>query len=534
MGFFTARQKMGAAALILGLSAVLSRFMGLARDKVISWQFGAAPEADMYFAAFVVPDIINYLLAGGFMSITLIPLLAKGFREDEAKTWSFFSCVFCWMLSGSLVFTLAGILCANPLARLVAPGFSEAQWDRLAFFMRLVLPAQVFFLSGACFTALLFLRRQFSVPALTPLIYNGFIIVCGLLLPFYPLLAGKGQYDASFGMTGYCIGVSLGAAAGAFALPFWTARRGGLRLSPVFRHEWLPGFLFIALPLMLGQTVVMLDEQFLRVFGSLLGDGCVSLLNYGRRISQVPVGLMGQAIAVASFPFLAQLLAEKDYGSFNSTLRDALATGVSLIVPLALWMTSAAWPILSIIFQGGRFGPAETMAALPLTRIMLAFTPFWVIYMVIVRAFYAYGDTITPALYGTIVTAVCIPLYYWTAVPLGPWAVAALSGLGVCIYVLWLMLIWRRRYTGEPFIGLFGLSLKALLCGAPAACASWLAADYCSSLKMPPFPAALLGLFSSLAVFALFFLPLCRIFAPSILSAAMQFAGRRFSRKQKN
>ena len=74
-------QRMGIAALLLAASNLLSRLMGLVRDKVISWQFGAGEEADLYFAAFVVPDIINYLLAGGFLSITLLPLLAKCFQK---------------------------------------------------------------------------------------------------------------------------------------------------------------------------------------------------------------------------------------------------------------------------------------------------------------------------------------------------------------------------------------------------------------------------------------------------------------------
>ena len=106
---------MGAAALILAASTVLSRLMGLARDKIISWQFGAGGESDMYFAAFVVPDIINYLLAGGFMSITIIPLLTRRFQEDEADAWRFFSCVFCWMAAASTLLTLGGMALAPRL-----------------------------------------------------------------------------------------------------------------------------------------------------------------------------------------------------------------------------------------------------------------------------------------------------------------------------------------------------------------------------------------------------------------------------------
>jgi len=410
MALLTAQQRMGAAALILAASTVLSRLMGLARDKIISWQFGAGGESDMYFAAFVVPDIINYLLAGGFMSITIIPLLTRRFQEDEVDAWGFFSCVFCWMAAASTLLTIGGMALAPWLARTVAPGFTPEQWVRLAFFMRIILPAQIFFLCGACLTALLFMRRQFRVPALAPLIYNGAIIAVGLLLPWLATTRTAqttlpaGLLAHMDGMTGYCVGVTLGAALGTFALPLRVAEQQGLRLRMVWRHPLMGKFLLTALPLMLGQTIMMLDEQFLRVFGSLAGDGAVSLLNYARRITQVPVGLVGQAAAVASYPFLVSLLAQGETERFNTTLRTALRASVALIIPCAFCMAATSWPILGVIFQGGRFSPADTLATLPLTRIMLAATPFWIIYMVLVRAYYAHGDTITPAVTGTVMT----------------------------------------------------------------------------------------------------------------------------------
>ncbi len=522
MGLLSSRQHMGAAALILAASTILSRLMGLIRDKVISWQFGAGGEADMYFAAFVVPDIINYLLAGGFMSITIIPLLSRRFQEDEADAWRFFSCVFCWTLTASLLLTGAGILAAEPLARLVAPGFSPEQWQRLAFFMRIILPAQVFFLCGACLTALLFLRRQFSVPALAPLVYNGCIIAGGLLLPLLGTRLGIDQGNG-YGMTGYCLGVTVGAALGTFALPLRVAAGGGLHLRPVWRHRLMGRFLITALPLMLGQTIIMLDEQFLRVFGSLAGDGVVSLLNYARRIAQVPVGLMGQAAAVASYPFLVSLLTKGDTERFDQTLRTALRAGLGLIIPCALWMMAAAWPILGVIFQGGRFGAAETLAAVPLTRIMLASTPLWIVYMVLVRAYYAHGDTLTPAVTGTIMTLACLPLYYYWAVPLGAWAIAALSGASVSLYVLWLVGLWIRRHGNGAFAGLCGLGLRALACSLPGAGAAWWLARYClAHLPLPPIAAACAALAVSGLAFALLFLPLAWRFAPSVLEPVLR------------
>ncbi|MBQ3060789.1 MAG: murein biosynthesis integral membrane protein MurJ [Desulfovibrio sp.] len=514
MGFLTSRQRMGAAALILAASTLLSRLMGLIRDKVISWQFGAGSEADLYFAAFVVPDIINYLLAGGFMSITIIPLLARRFEEDSQDAWRFFSCVFCWMLAGSLLLTLAGMLAAPLLARLTAPGFSPEQWQRLTFFMRIILPAQVFFLCGACLTALLYLRRQFTVPALAPLVYNGCIILGGVLLP----LVGP-----DLGMTGYCVGVTAGAALGAFALPLWVATRNGLCLRPVWQHALMGRFLITALPLMLGQTIIMLDEQFLRVFGSLVGDGVVSLLNYARRIAQVPIGLMGQAAAVASFPFLVSLVTRDDRDGFDQTLNTALRTSLGLIIPCAFWLTAVAWPVLTVIFQGGRFGTEETLATLPLTRIMLAPAAFWLVYMVLVRAYYAHGDTLTPAVTGTIMTLLCLPLYYWLAVPQGALAVAALSSISISLYVIWLMLIWRRRHGTKAFYGLGLLALRGVLCSLPGTAAAWWVSDLClRQLPWPPLAAAALGLVCSSLAFALCFLPLAWRYMPFMLRAVLK------------
>lgn len=527
MGFLTSRQHMGLAAIILAASAFVSRLMGLARDKIISWQFGANGEADMYFAAFVVPDIINYLLAGGFMSITIIPLLARGFAEDEPDAWNFFSCVLLWMFLASCALTGIGEIFAEYLALMAAPGFSPEQCHRLAFFMRIILPAQIFFLTGAPFTALLLLRRQFAVPAITPLIYNGAIILLGVTLP---LLPGARE---NFGMTGYCIGVSIGAAAGAFILPFIAAFRGRLNLHIVLHHPWLKKFLIIALPLMLGQTVVMLDEQFLRVFGSMLGEGNVSLLNYGRRIAQVPVALMGQAIAMASYPFLVNLLAKNDIRQFDSTLNDALEAGLILIIPCALFMTVAAQPILTIIFQGGRFGPAETAACVPLTRLLLLATPFWIFYMVIVRGFYAHGDTLTPAITGTIITLVCIPAYYLFAAPLGAWAICAISGISIAAYALWLAFIWIRGHGSGAFAGIFPLALRSLTCALPAsALCFWTQSLWSGSLaSCPPFLGAILSLAGTLCVFTPAFLILATFIAPAQLKKIRQSIGHRFNRR---
>lgn len=368
----TATHKMGIAALIMAGSVFLSRLMGLVRDKVVSWQFGAGAESDVYFAAFVVPDFLNYLLAGGYISITLIPLLSKRFEEDEADGWRFFSAVFWWAALGIAALTAVAWIFAPELARIVGPGFSPEKQARLAHFLRIILPAQVFFLPGACVSALLYIRKQFLAPALTPLIYNGCIIAGGLLV------TGRG-------MEGFCWGVLFGAALGSFLLPVVAARSSGsplpegipagLRLRFNLRHPLLKRLLLLALPLMLGVSIVAMDEQFVRIFGSMAGEGAVSLLSYARRIMLVPVGVVAQAAGVASFPFLAALAARGDDAGFDKTLGTALRGSMLVVIPLTAYMMAVALPTLGFIFEGGRFSAEETILAAPAAPDTAPFSP---------------------------------------------------------------------------------------------------------------------------------------------------------------
>jgi putative peptidoglycan lipid II flippase len=277
-------------------------------------------------------------------------------------------------------------------------------------------------------------------------------------------------------------------------------------------------FLLTALPLMLGQTIVMLDEQFLRVFGSLAGEGVVSLLNYARRIAQVPVGLVGQAAAAASYPFLVSLLAKEDEARFSETLRSTLLMGLGLIIPCSLCMAACAWPLLGAIFQGGRFGAAETLAMVPLTQIMLAAAPFWLAYMVLVRGYYARGDTLTPAVTGTVMTLLCLPVYHFWAAPAGAAGIAALSALSVALYVIWLAGIWLRRHGQRAFEGLCRSGLRALACSLPGASLAWYVCGLCMErISLPPVMASCLALAAGGISFCLVFVPLSRFFAPTIL-----------------
>ncbi len=508
------------AALLLAASTILSRFMGLIRDKVISWQFGAGSESDIYFAAFVVPDILNYLLAGGFLGITLMPLLAKRFAEDEQDGWAFFSSVLSWMACTALLLTAVAMAFAEPLSRLVAPGLAEEKLVRLQFFMRITLPAQFFFLTGSCVTALLFLRKQFVVPALAPLIYNGCIIFFGVTLPALGLAQG---------MSGYCVGVVAGAALGTLLLPLFLVRKGGFPFRPTFRHPLLKRFLLLALPLMLGQTITALDEQFLRIFGSLTGDGSVSLLNYAKRVAMVPVALVGQAAALASYPFLVSLLAQGDKEGFSRVLGKALRTGTGLILPLALWMAVLAPSTFTFLFYGGRMADAEILRAAPLLQLLLCASPFWVLLELLTRGYYAQTDTITPALTGTVLTLIFLPVYYWLAVPAGANGIALTSVTSLACYSLLLIVLWWKREGGTVFTGIGKTAVTSLACALPGTVLGYfldsLVRDAMSAFS--PILAAFAGLCLAGLALLCTWVPLALRFCPELLDRLKSRLSRR-------
>jgi putative peptidoglycan lipid II flippase len=519
MGILTGRHRMGTAALIMAGSVFLSRFMGLIRDKFISYYHGATVESDIYFTSFVIPDFLNYLLAGGYFSITLIPLLAEYFELDEQEGWRFLSAVLCWVAVVASLLTGVAWIAAPWLAKVAAPGFDAHSLGRLAHFLRIILPAQVFFLMGACLSGVLYMRRQFSVPALTPLVYNACIILGGWLM-------------IDSGMEGFCWGVLGGAAVGSFLLPLLAVYSGGgMRLFPCFRHSGVRRFMLLALPLMIGQSIVVLDEQFVRIFGSLTGDGAVSLLNYARRIMQVPVGVVAQAAGVASYPFLAALVAKRETEQFNTTLNTALRNTMLIIVPLSAWMIAASEPTLRLIFQQGGFGAEQTLGATPLLQIMLAAVAFWGIQQIVGRAFYAHKDTVTPAVVGTVATMLALPAYWWFAKVLGAFGVALAGTCSVVMYTLMLSFVWRRRFGDAAFAGVSAALVKAVVLSLPAAVAAWWVVGRVALL----FPASpLFGAFMALGVsgvlFCLVYAVVVRILAPDMLAPVTAVVRRKLRR----
>ena len=165
---------MGIAALILSLSAFLSRILGSLREVVISARHGASGMTDAYYAAFTLPELMNYFLAGGTLSITFIPLFSAYMtRDDEAGGWRLFSTLITTMGLILLGFTLVGLWATPWVVTRMFSGFDDpAQRALLIQMTRIVMPAQLAFYVGGLLQSTLFVRETFWPAAVAPLVYN--------------------------------------------------------------------------------------------------------------------------------------------------------------------------------------------------------------------------------------------------------------------------------------------------------------------------------------------------------------------------
>ena len=203
-------------------TVLLSRIMGFIREVYIARTFGAGWKTDAFYAAFTIPDWLNYIVAGGTASITFVSIYSKFLaekKEDEAqKTFSVILTVMGAAMVGGI---LLGEVFTSQLVRLMFGNkFSLEQFDLCVFLTRILLPAQFFFYAGGVVSAVLLARRLFLLPALGPLVYNGGIIFGGLLFSHFLGISS----------------LAYGAVAGAFIGIFLINAIGAARVGAWYRH----------------------------------------------------------------------------------------------------------------------------------------------------------------------------------------------------------------------------------------------------------------------------------------------------------
>ncbi len=425
-----------AATLLLMAAAAASRVIGIVRIKYVAWLLGAGAAADAYNSAFMLPDKLQYFLVGGASSIVFVTMLSR--YRDQGRSAEGERAMAVILSTMGLVLGLA-IIAAEFLAPLyvhtLLPGFSKdpAKAALCIRLTRILLPAQLFFLAGGVFSAVLLARKQFALQAITPLIYNIGIICGGLFLAH------------ELGASALAIGAVAGAFLGPFLLNAIWAHRAGMRFRFTidFKNPGLREWVSLSVPLMLGVSLVSADNWIINYFASNNG-GAITLLLYAKQFFNAPVAL-GQAAGAASLPFLASLVNRSTTAAFSHAVNTAVSRILAFSLLLSAFMLAMGFPLLDLIIRGGAFHRADSRTMAVYFSIFSVSLCLWAAQAIYARAFYAAGNTVLPMIASTLVTAASIPVYWWLYHTWGPIGLPFASDIGILFQTLTLAILLHKK-----------------------------------------------------------------------------------------
>ena len=319
----------GQAMLVLSALYVLSRFTGLLQ-RIIIGALLPATATDAYSIAFNLPDILNYLVAGGAISLTFIPTFTRLWdKGKEAEAWRFFSSLICIMGAILLGATALMMWFAPALTDLLQPGLlhpvadeitgivpavKQETFDLAVQMTRVILPAQIFFYLGGLMLGVLNTFRRFGSTGWTGPVNN-----------FIAIVVAVGLWFATKNPVVFAWSILLGAFIGNFLLPLLSLQGGPRSQRPRFRLRFDVGnpavrrFFILTLPIMLGVSLPVVDWMVVvGYFGVEPARRARSpIMQNGNRLMIAAQGIIGQSVAVATFPFLASMVAAGKYSEFS-------------------------------------------------------------------------------------------------------------------------------------------------------------------------------------------------------------------------
>ena len=379
----------GGAIIIAGAS-IISRLLGLIRDRLLASTFGASDILDTYYAAFRVPDLIFNILVLGALSSAFIPIFLKYWKSGESEE----SKKEAWLITNSIlnilmvILILLGIIFfifAPQVISLITPGFSPEKQMETANLTRIMLFSIFLFGISNIFSSVLNSFRKFLSYAIAPIMYNVGIVIGIIFL--YP----------SFGIQGLAWGVVLGAFLH-MLIQLPATLKTGYRYQWIFnwRHEGVKKMAKLILPRTFGLAIAQINQLVITIVASTLMAGSIAVFSLANNLQSFPINVFGVSLAIAAFPLMSSAFAEENKEKFVIHFSVTLRRVLFLIIPASVLILLLRAQIVRVILGSGAFDwqdtylTAQTLGFFALSLFAQSLIPM------LARSFYAHQDTKTP------------------------------------------------------------------------------------------------------------------------------------------
>ncbi len=548
------RPSVARSAGIVSIAVMFSRLLGLVREQVFAYYFGAGFLYDAYVVAFRIPNVLRDLFAEGALSAAFVKVFTDyQIEKGEKAAWHLAGLVINGLAVIMSVICIVGIVFSRQFVDLVADGFSPEKAALATTLTQIMFPFILLVALAAVAMGVLNTKGVFGIPASASTVFNIVSIVFGLGLAYW-LSGGAWERNADPNLTpsgaaqwaiiGMAIGTLIGGAS-QFLMQIPALLKVGFRFLPVlnFADEGVKRVMALMAPAIIGTSAVQINVLINTYFVSGI-EGAQGWLSYSFRLMQFPIGLFGVAVGTAAIPVLSRLAKEEKTVEFRDTLSSSMNLVFLMTVPAACGLVVLGEPIVRLIYERGAFTPTATsMTALALAGYSIGLAGYAAI-KVISPAFYAMNDARTPmiiALASIVVNA--LGSYYfreWLShygvtpeTPHGYGHVGVALATSVVALINFAALIWFmrrriRRLNGRVIVASFAKIMAASLLMS-AAC--WMAYHYLHSIfGAMRLTERMIETFGPIAIGAVVFVAAAKLFKINELEKAFGAIRRKFAR----
>ncbi len=398
------------AALAIAGSSMLSRFLGIFRDRILAGEFGAGKTLDIYYAAFRIPDLIFNLLVLGALSAGFIPVFTKLINKPQNKVkkilhkktdeaWGLASIIINILAISLIMLCGLGIIFAPFIMKLIAPGFDTQQQKITADLTRIMFLSPMFLGISSVLGGILQSFKRFFVYSLSPILYNiGIIFGALYLVPIW-------------GVYGLAWGVVIGAFMHMFVqLP--AVLKLGFKYIPKLdlKNRYVRQIGIMMVPRTLSLAISQLNLVVITIIASTLASGSLAVFNFANNLQSFPIGIFGISFAVAAFPTLSAVSADKNKlaQNFSLVFRQILF----FIVPSTVLLLTLRAQIIRVILGTGQFDWEDTILTIQTLGFFSISLFAQATLPLLIRMFYARHNSLTPFLAG-LAAAILNILFSW-------------------------------------------------------------------------------------------------------------------------